>query len=109
MDLLQPQSFSIHALPREGPVVRVRVTGAVDLRTAPELERALARALEPAVGLRLDLSAVWFIDSTGVRAIAAAAQKARSSGGTLTLDSPLPHQARRIIEITGLQRLLQLQ
>jgi anti-anti-sigma factor len=109
MDQLQSQPFSIRLLPREGPVVRIRITGAVDLRTVPELEHALTRALEPGAELRLDLSAVWFIDSTGVRAIATAAQKAHSSGGTLTLDSPLPHQARRIIEITGLQRLLQLQ
>jgi anti-anti-sigma factor len=58
--------------------------------------------------LRLDLSAVWFLDSTGLRAIASAAHKAHCTGGTLTLDSPLPQQARRIIEIAGLQSLFQL-
>lgn len=109
MDLLQPQPFSILVLPREGTLVRVRITGAVDIRTAPELERALAQALEPDVQLQLDLSAVWFIDSTGVRTIATAAQHARSSGGKLTVEPALPPQARRIIELTGLQRLLQLE
>jgi anti-anti-sigma factor len=108
MDQLQPQPFSTHVLPQEGTEVRVRVTGAVDIRTAPELERTLARALQPGCHLRLDLSAVWFIDSTGLRAIATAAHRAHASGGVLTLDSPLPHQARRMIEITGLERLLQL-
>jgi anti-anti-sigma factor len=108
MDLLQPQPFSIDVLPSEGLVVRVRVTGAIDIRTAPELGRVLARALEPGIHLRLDLSAVWFLDSTGVRAIANAAHKAHCTGGTFTIDSPLPQQARRIMEITGLQSLFQL-
>src|SRR5438270_13311532 len=105
MDLLQPQPFSIHVLPRQGPILRVRVIEALDIRTAPELERTLAQELEPGIQLRLDLSALWFIDSTGLRAIAVAAHNAHSRGGILTLESPLPHQARRIIEISGLQRL----
>jgi anti-sigma B factor antagonist len=86
----------------------LRVTGAVDIRTAPELERVLTRALEPAGELRLDFSAVWFLDSAGLRVIASAARKAHSTGGTLTLESPLPQQARRIIELAGLQSLFHL-
>lgn len=108
MDLLQPQPFSIHVFPRKGPTLRVRVIGALDIRTAPELERTLAQELEPGIQLRLDLSALWFIDSTGLRAIAVAARNAHSGGGTLTLESPLPDQARRMIEIAGLERLFHL-
>lgn len=106
MDQLQPKPFSIRVLPRQGPVVRVRVSGAVDLGTAAELERALAPELWPGRQVLLDLSGVWFVDSSGVRAIARAAETARSRGGGLALVSPLPDQARRVIEITGLQRLL---
>jgi anti-sigma B factor antagonist len=106
MDQLQPQQFSVRVLPRKTSVVRVRVSGALDLCTAPELERVLEPELRSGRRVLLDLSGVWFVDSSGLRAIARAAQIARSQGGELALDSPVPEQARRMIEITGLQALL---
>lgn len=109
MDQLEPQPFSIRVLSRRGPVVRLKVTGAVDLGTAAKLERELVRESVPGGELRLDLSGVWFIDSLGLRAIARAAHIARSRGGELRLESPLPTQARRVIEITGLQNFLRIE
>jgi hypothetical protein len=37
-----------------------------------------------------------------------AARAARSNGGTVVLDPRLPDQARGVIEITGLQSLIQV-
>jgi anti-sigma B factor antagonist len=106
MDQMPPQPFSICVLPRQGSVVCVRITGAVDLATGPELERVLEREVEAGSHVVLDLAGVWFIDSVGLQVIAAAAHKAQSRGSELALQSPLPAQARRVIEITGLQSLL---
>lgn len=86
--------------------MRVRVVGEVDLCTAPTLERALLRELEMGFDVLLDLSEVSFIDSSGLHAIVSAARQADTDGRKLTVTSPLPAQARRVIEITGLESLL---
>jgi anti-anti-sigma factor len=108
MHQLQPQPFSIRVLPMQAQVVRVRVSGEVDLRTAPELERALVQEICAAREVLLDLSGISFIDSSGLRVIVIAARAAQSNGGALALDSRLPAQARRVLEITGLQSLIQV-
>jgi anti-anti-sigma factor len=86
--------------------VRVRVIGEVDLQTAPMLEQALFREVDAGSEVLLDLSEVSFIDSSGLHAIIAAAQRAKSNGGAVAVGSPLPPQARRVIEIAGLEELL---
>jgi anti-anti-sigma factor len=106
VDQLQTQPFGIRVLPTRAGAVRVHVVGEVDLCTAPLLEEALVRELDGASELLLDLSEVSFIDSSGLHAIVSAAKAARASGGMLAVGSPLPAQARRVIEITGLEALL---
>jgi anti-anti-sigma factor len=106
MDQIQPSPFGIRVLPLQAGIVRVRVIGEVDLCTAPLLEQALVRELDAAADLLLDLSEVSFLDSSGLHAIVSAARTARANGGVLVVDSPLPAQARRVIEITGLEQLL---
>jgi anti-anti-sigma factor len=106
MDHLQPPSFGIRVLPRQAGIVRVRVIGELDLCTAPLLAEALVRELDAAVELLLDLSEVSFLDSSGLHAIVSAARAARAKGGVVLVDSPLPAQARRVIEITHLEELL---
>lgn len=106
MDHPQPQPFGIRVLPSGTGVVRVSVIGEVDPCTAPSLERALFRELDLGSDVLLDLSEVSFIDSSGLHAIVSAARKADAEGGKLSVTSPLPAQARRVIEITGLESLL---
>lgn len=106
MDQNQPEPFLIRVLPRQDEMVWVRVTGEVDLCTAPELELSLTREIDAGSKVLLDLSRVSFIDSSGLRAIAMAARMAQSNGSALELDSSLPDQARRVIEISGLHGLL---
>jgi anti-sigma B factor antagonist len=106
MDQIQPPSLGIRVLPMQAGIARVRVIGEVDLCTAPLLEQALVRELDAASELLLDLSEVSFLDSSGLHAIGSAARTARANGPMLIVDSPLPAQARRVIEITGLEELL---
>jgi anti-sigma B factor antagonist len=106
MDQLQTQPFGIRVSPTRAGVVRVCVAGEIDLCTAPLLEEALVRELAAARDLLLDLSEVSFLDSSGLHAIVSVARTARANGGMLVVDSALPAQARRVIEITGLEELL---
>lgn len=74
--------------------------GEIDASTAPEL----ADRLDPLPGdgeLRLDMSAVEFMDSSGLRILIDAHQRAEAADRRLVIVSPSSAVAR-VIEITGL-------
>lgn len=80
----------------------VTVTGEIDAMTAP----ALRETLESLTGhVVIDLAAVPYIDSSGLRVIDQ--QHGRLSGdhGRITLRNPRP-PIRRVLEVTGLSSLL---
>src|SRR6476646_7643498 len=87
-----------------GPVVAVG--GELDVASGPCLAgwlRSLLRARGPV--LALDLTGVRFIDCAGVAALLASCRAARDDGGRLFVVALSPC-ARRIVEITGLQKVL---
>jgi anti-sigma B factor antagonist len=77
--------FHVDVRPQRDHVVVVPV-GELDIVTAPELEQQL-RELEEAgfASIVLDLSALEFLDSSGIRLIVARDQLARSNGHDFTL------------------------
>jgi anti-sigma B factor antagonist len=86
----------------EGSWVRVRVEGELALTSSSLLELAVERELEANSDILLDLSAIDFIDSAGLRAMAALVRIARANGRKLKLSADLPPHARRLMEIVGL-------
>lgn len=69
-----------------GRVVRVTVSGEIDLATALQLGDALRHAEEHAGGLILDLSGVEFIDRRGAQLLLATVRRVRARGVRFTLD-----------------------
>jgi len=92
----------------EGDSLAVQVVGELDIATAPMLEDSLRSALErnPS-SIILDLDAVGFIDSEGLRTLLVAAQRSRQDGDRLHIRCAAG-PVRRMIEIAGLERLLPL-
>jgi len=85
--------------------VTLRVSGEIDLYTAPALrEAALAALRQHGTTLRVDLRDVTFMDSTGIEVLLATRRRAELEGGSLTLCRLTP-AVRRVIEVTGLDRL----
>ena len=85
--------------------VTVLADGEIDLYTAPTLrEAALAAMRQHGTTLRLDLNDVTFMDSTGIEVLLATRRRAELEGGSLTLCRP-SQAARRVIEVTGLDKL----
>jgi anti-sigma B factor antagonist len=77
------------------------VTGEVDLSSAGRFAQELASLIADEGGTaRVDLSAVTFIDSSGVRELLAANRKAEASGTQLLLANPSA-ACRRVLEISG--------
>ena len=86
----------------------VTLSGELDLSTADKVERELQRIEETGIKLVvLDLSALTFLDSTGLRLIVGADQRARQSDRRLAVvRGPAPVQ--RVFTITKLDERLEM-
>ena len=84
----------------------VTVSGEVDLATAPQLPEALAQARNGTV--RLDISAVTFLDSSGLQALVASHRYISRTGGRLIICGPLEPIVHRSLELTGLTDVLDI-
>jgi anti-sigma B factor antagonist len=94
---------------RDHQRVSLRASGEVDLATADVLEARISHHLDRA-GARVvvDLRAVSFIDSSGIRALIAADQRARELRASLSFIIG-GGQTRRVLELTGLVDRLHLE
>lgn len=77
----------------------VRVRGELDLTNASALEKALDATLDGTV--ILDLSAVVFVDSAGIRTIDAAYTRLRGSGRALLVVAPPDSRAGWTFRVAG--------
>ena len=80
----------------------VNVTGEVDVATAPKLRESLDAAIGRGTPLLVvDLSAVTFIDSTGLGVLIGASRQVDDAGASLRLVVSEP-RIIKLFEITGL-------
>jgi anti-sigma B factor antagonist len=90
----------------EGPAVVLAVRGELDLRTSPELEERLDHAFGAGTELIiLDLRQIEFMDSTGLRVLLGAHQRAHESGRRFALVRGAD-QVERVLTLTGVRDLL---
>jgi anti-anti-sigma factor len=88
----------------------VRLTGAVDLSTAPALRAELTELINaagPGTELRVDLGEVSILDSSGLSVLVSTHRLATAKDTRLVLAS-LPSHVARMLNITGLDELLDL-
>ncbi len=95
----RPPRFDVEAAEANGTVV-LRLSGELDLVSEPILESALARAKGRPV--RIELSELAFMDSTGLRALLSAAREYPD----LTLAGPLQAPVRRLLDLTQTHQIL---
>ena len=82
----------------------VRVSGELDLHTAPQLDNELEGMLrDGAAYVLVDLRDVPFLDSSGLGVLLSAAHRLGKDGFVL---SGLGLESRRVLEITGADRVL---
>jgi anti-anti-sigma factor len=100
-----PQSFGSETV-QLGGVYLIRAQGDIALDGAPRLEAVLDEALadEPS-RIILDLEAVTFLDSSGLRVVVDAQEKARAAGSTLLIEG-MSAAVERVLEITDLLQSL---
>ncbi|MCW2776587.1 MAG: hypothetical protein JWN17_312, partial [Frankiales bacterium] len=75
--------------------------GDLDVTTVPEVLAASASLVAGARGLVLDLSAVTFFDSSGVRLVDRLSREADRVGARYRVVAPSGSTARRVLELVG--------
>jgi anti-sigma B factor antagonist len=82
--------------------------GEIDAFTAPRLRTELAQVVDAgATAVVCDLSAVTFLDSSGLGVLIGALKRLRQAGGELLIVLPAP-SARKVFSLTALDRILPL-
>ena len=85
----------------DGPVLKIRFEGDLDLSVFDECEAALEQPLAgPERTVLLDLSGLTFIDSTGLRVLIHIKQTTDVAGKRLLL-SGVPGVVARVLEVSG--------
>jgi len=84
----------------------VTVVGDVDLATAARLAEYLDQFEDRNVVV--DLSSVWFLDSSGIQALLAAHRRIERRGGVLTIRGATPI-VQKVLRVTGLDQVLSLE
>ena len=92
----------------DGDSLTIRLAGELDIATAPMLEEWVQSVLaRNHSSVTLDLDSVAFIDSIGLRTLLAAAESSRRDGDRLRIRCG-SSSVRRMIDLTGVERLLPL-
>lgn len=98
-----PSPFTVERdIANGGRVACLRLGGEMDMSTVVTFEEAFSSALDDAHDpLRIDLSGVTFMDSSGLNALIRARNAMEDRGIKLVI-SGISHQVRHLFEISGL-------
>lgn len=86
--------------------VRLTLVGELDLGSTPMLEDRMTRLRTANCPVRIDLSELAFIDSTGLHLLIRSIGEARDSGWELEIEPELSAPVRRLFRLAGLDRLI---
>jgi len=100
-------SFSIEVSEEAGSAT-VTAIGEIDVATAPQVERQLLEHIDAGKAVTLDLHGVSFIDSSGLRALVTARQRAEDTAVAFTLAGRSP-AVERLLQVTGLDGVFDTQ
>ena len=95
---------------RDGDRVIASISGDIDLSNADDVERTLTATFTPGTGSVpvLDLRAVTYIDSQGLRVLHELASRLASSDVTMQVVAPPASVAGDVIRLTAIDRSMQL-
>jgi len=89
-------------------LVRLQLKGELDLSTVSKVEEELRRAESEAPSLLvIDLRELTFLDSTGLRCVITADQRARDAGRRLAIVKG-PESVQRVFSITRVDERLEM-
>lgn len=93
---------------KAGNVTELVVCGRLDTSTAPELEKKVNAVPQGVKQLLLDLGAVEYISSAGLRVVLLAHKRLLGFGGKLVIKNPSLF-CRQVLSATGMDSVLTIQ
>jgi anti-anti-sigma factor len=85
---------------------RLSLIGELDLVGTRHFQRALAPLRGGGAAIRLDVSLLTFVDSSGLRALLSAVVDAGRDGFELSIDPSVSSEVRRLVELVGIGDIL---
>ena len=85
--------------------MRLQLRGELDLVSAPVLETRLEQLQVERRSVRLDLSRLEFMDSTGIHLLISAFNHARADGWQFAVDADLSPQVEQLFKLTDAKRI----
>ena len=104
---VEERPFDVRCEHRDAGFVVV-ASGEIDLWSAPEVRAAMATRETRESGVVLDLRGVTFMDSSGLGLIVEQQQRARKSGFRFAIAVGATSDTHRILEMSGLTKVLEL-
>ncbi|WP_374653902.1 STAS domain-containing protein [Dongia sp.] len=96
--------MSVASIKEEQGRIVIALEGDIDLENAGEVRKTLLANLKQKKDLLVDLSAVTYIDSSGIASLVEGLQVARKQKNELSLVSVSP-RARRVLELARLDKV----
>lgn len=90
---------------REGSL-RLMLIGELDVAVIEHLSTRLRELRKGGYPVRLDLSQLQFIDSSGIQELIGEVTDARSEGWSLEVDGPMTDQVARTVDLVGARSFL---
>ncbi|MBR1702861.1 MAG: STAS domain-containing protein [Lachnospiraceae bacterium] len=84
------------------------LSGRLDTVTAPQLQEAVKTDLEGVRNLTIDMAALEYITSAGLRVLLQASKKLGALGGTVAIQNA-NKEIREVFKITGFDTILHVQ
>jgi anti-anti-sigma factor len=106
-NLIQIAELAISTLRESEDVFRIAPSGELDIASADRFEQELEalEAMRPSRVI-IDLRALTFIDSSGIRALASAVKRYGANGTRLEVRRELTPAVKRAFELTGMTERL---
>ena len=92
---------------KSASLTTIFITGEVDLSNSAEVRKTILAALKTTPEVKVDLSDVEYIDSSGIAAMVEGLQFANSNGRTFRL-TQLSNQVRSILELARLDQVFDI-
>ncbi|MBO4547390.1 MAG: STAS domain-containing protein [Treponema sp.] len=86
----------------------IELSGRLDTTTAPQLEEALASALDGVKDLVFDFNQIQYISSAGLRVLLNTQKKISAAGGSMKLVG-VNDVVREVFEVTGFINILSVE
>ena len=83
----------------DAPTLTLALTGRVDTTTAPELEAVIKQSLGGVTELNIDMAALEYISSAGLRVLLSAQKRMNKQGSLVILNAN--ESLMEIFEVTG--------